>query len=83
MTIQELISYLAGKPPMMEVFVFNDDGPDIKFINDIEIDTEGITPVLIFHTSQSEKDYKDPNDYSYDQEIAKKRQEALNLDMSK
>lgn len=76
-TVAELINNLSGLPPMMSVFVLDEDTDEKRYVNNVEVTTSEV-PVLILHISQYPKAKKD--DLDHDEKVARKKELAEGLE---
>ena len=77
-TIQEMISTLVQQPPMMEVFIENEDTGEKFFINNSATDTSGKAPVYIIGIAEKPK-VRENIPMTYEEELDYKRQQARDL----
>lgn len=84
MTVAELVSKLAGLPPMMEVFC-NADGTAM-FVNDVQIEQEQATearpappPFLRIICSEKPSPPKPPSVETVEEQTARQSQRAMDL----
>jgi hypothetical protein len=77
LTVADLVSILAGQPPMMEVYVTNEDDTvfNPRFINSIET----IDGSFYFFTDTAPRITKRDWEKSHEEKVDEKRQAAMNM----
>lgn len=78
-TVAELVNTVAGMPPLMSIFVLDEDTNDKKFLNSIEITDEEI-PVVVVSVGSVPKAPLDR--MTHDEKVAHKKQLAEELEHS-
>jgi hypothetical protein len=78
MTISEFIEKLAGQPPMMLMFCFDEDEKEFKFINDIEMREDGGIPLMCIKTGHKPKILIE-NQGTHEEQVDEKREYAMEL----
>jgi hypothetical protein len=79
-TVAEVISQLAGLPPMTPIFGYDHNKDNPSYFTGIDIDNSGTQPILRFHFSDLPEAKRDPesND-SHDEKVAKKKEQAFDM----